>query len=259
MDREALAEARIAGRYVSAMPPGQPVVFLTDYLGGNPGAYATVMIDRTIRIAMPPPRDTDVFVFPGTLEDLLAGRRTPPPNSSADRISRSYWDDVRGLLARDPPILVLRATGAAQFDDAVTQGAVVIASGVAKVRGPDVRLGPAPAAEGASPAATLASGLGWGLIVLVILWVVGAGWTRAALGGRAAPEVYVSLAPAVGAASLILGGLVAAEAGIRPAGPGGVLTVVVVGLLGWILGPVAGRARRAALPAPSPSGRSRGG
>jgi hypothetical protein len=257
MDRETLAEARSAGRYVSALPPGQPVVFLTDYLGGKPGAYATVMIDRTIRIGMPPDRDADVFVVPGTLEDLLAGRRTPAPNSSADRITRPYWEDARALLPRDPPILVLRATGAAQYQDALARGAVVIAPGVAKVRGADLRLGPAAAAAGPSPAASLGSGLGWGLVLLVLLWVVGAGWTRVALGSRAAPEVYVSLAPAVGAASLILGGLVAAEAGVRPAGLGGILTVVVVGAAGWILGPLAGRGRPGALPAPNPPGRSR--
>jgi hypothetical protein len=256
MDREALAEARSAGRYVSALPPGQPVVFLTDYLGGKPGAYATVMIDRTIRIGMPRHRDTDVFVAPGTLEDLLAGRRTPAPNSSADRISRPFWDAVRGLLPEVPPVLVLRATGAAQYEDAVARGAVVIAPGVAKVRGPDVPLGAAPTVGGPSPAASLAKGLGWGLFFLVLLWVVGAGWTWVALGSTAAPEVYVSLAPAVGAAVLILGGLVAAEAGIRLAGLGGVLTVAVVALSGWILGPVAGRVRPPALPAPNPPGRS---
>src|SRR5439155_10259753 len=157
MDPEALAEARSAGRYVSALPPGQPVVFLTDYLGGKPGAYATVMIDRTIRIGMPEHRDTDVFVVPGTLEDLLAGRRTPAPNSSADRISRPYWDAVRGLLPGDPPILVLRATGATQYQDAVARGAVVIAPGVARARGPDLPLGAAFGGGGSSPAASLAS------------------------------------------------------------------------------------------------------
>jgi hypothetical protein len=259
MDREALAEARIAGRYVSALPPGQPVVFLTDYLGGKPGAYATVMIDRTIRIGMPRHRDTDVFVVPGTLEDLLAGRRTPAPNSSADRISRPYWEDVRGLLPRDPPILVLRATGIGQYEDAVARGAVVIAPGVARVRGPDLPLDAGPPAEGPSPAASLASGLGWGLVVLVLLWLVGAGWTRVALGSRAAPEVYVSLAPAVGAAALILGGLLAAEAGIGPAGPGGIVTVAVVALAGWILGPLAGRVQARALPAPNPPAHSQRG
>jgi hypothetical protein len=258
MDREALAEARNAGRYVSALPPGQPVVFLTDYLGGNPGAYATVMIDRTIMIGMPRHRDTDVFVAPGTLEDLLAGRRTPAPNSSADRISRPYWDDVRGVLARDPPILVLRATGAAQYEDAVARGAVVLAPGVAKVRGPDLPLGAALGPAGPSPAASLGSGLGWGLVIWFLLWAVGAGWTRVALGSRAAPEVYVSLAPAVGAAGLILGGLVAAEAGVRLAGWGGALTVALVALAGWILGPLAGRVRPRALPAPNPPGRNQG-
>jgi hypothetical protein len=259
MDPQALAEARNAGRYVSALPPGEPVVFLTDYLGGKPGAYATVMIDRTIRIGMPRHRDTDVFVFPGTLQDLLAGRRTPAPNSSADRISRPYWDDVRGLLPADPPILVLRATGFAQYQDAVARGAVVLAPGVAKVRGPDLPLGAAPAAAGPSPASSLAGGLGWGLGFLVLLWVVGAGWTRVALGSGVAPEVSVSLAPAVGAAALILGGLVAAEAGVRPAGLGGFLTVAAVALLGWVLGPLAGRVRSRALPASSRPGRSRGG
>lgn len=232
MNRGALAESRAAGRYVAALPPGQPVVFLTDYRVGNPGAYATVMNDRTIKIGMPPPRDTDVFLFPGTLEDLLAGRRTPPPNTSADRITLPYWEDVRALLSRDPPILVLEATGPGQFADAVAHGAAIIAPGVARVRGPDVAFAqPAPA--GSSPAASLAAGVGWGLVILLTLWAVGGGWTRLMLGASAPPAVFFSLAPAVGAAALILGGLAAAKMGIRPAGFAGAATVVLVALLGW--------------------------
>jgi hypothetical protein len=255
LDPQALAEARSAERYVSALPPGQPVVFLTDYRGGEPGAYAIVTIDRTIKIAMPPPRDSMVFLFPGTLEDLLAGRRTTPPNSSADRISRSYWEEVRGLLPADPPVLVLRATGLQQFEAAVDHGAAVIAPGVAKVRGPDLPLAPAQPA-GPSPAASWRSGLGWGLLLFLLLCVVGWGWTRVVLGSWAAPEVFVSMAPAVGAAVLILGGLIAAEAGVRPAGAGGVLTVVVVGVLGWILAAIAWRGRGAHPPMPNPPARS---
>jgi hypothetical protein len=235
MDRGALAESRAAGRYVAALPAGQPVVFLTDYRVGNPGAYATVMNDRTIRIGVLPPRDTDVFVFPGTLEDLLAGRRTPPPNTSADRITLPYWEDVRALLPGDPPILVLQATGPGQFADAVAHGAAIIAPGVAKVRGPDVPF-VEPAAAGPSPAASPAAGVGWGLVILLTLWAVGAGWTRLMLGASAPPAVFFSLAPAVGAAALILGGLVAAMLGVRLAGVAGAATVALVAVLGWVGG-----------------------
>jgi hypothetical protein len=233
LDPETLAEARSAARYVSALPPGQPVVFLTDYRGGAPAAYTTVLIDRTIKIAMSPPRDLDVFIFPGTLEDLLAGRRTPPPFPNAELATRSYWEADQRILPLEPPILVLRTSGPSQFDDALARGAALIAPGVAKFRGPEVALGPATASPGPSPAASVGSGLGWGLVVLLLLWVVGSGWTRVVVGVRVPPEVFLSMAPAVGAAALILGGLVAAKAGVRPAGLGGVLTVVGVAGVGW--------------------------
>jgi hypothetical protein len=55
------------------------------------------------------------------------------------------------------------------------------------------------------------------------------------LGRGPPPEVYWSLAPAVGAGSLILGGLLAAKVGVRLAGWGGVVTYVVVALGGIVV------------------------
>jgi hypothetical protein len=237
MNPETLTEARNAGRYVAALPAGQPVVFLTDYRVGNPGAYATVMNDRTIRIGMPPARDLDVFVVPGTLEDLLAGRRTPPPNSSADRIALPFWEEARAVLPTRPPILVLEGTGPAQFADALAHGAETLAPGVALVRGPAVPTAPATAGRSTSSLPdSFGAGLGFGLLILVLLGAVGAGWTRLALGPNAPPEVAVSLAPSIGAGALILGGLVASVAGVRPAGMGGVITVAVIGAVGYAAG-----------------------
>ena len=37
-----------------------------------------ILAERSIRIGLPSKRQRDVHVFVGTLEDLMAGRQTPP-------------------------------------------------------------------------------------------------------------------------------------------------------------------------------------
>ena len=72
------------------------------------------------------------------------------------------------------------------------------------------------------------------MVVLILLGACGAGWTRALLDKRASIETLVSMAPIVGAAVLIIGGLVADELGMRLTGLGGVLTYVIVSAGGLV-------------------------
>jgi hypothetical protein len=240
MDRDTLAEARAAAPYVDGLPKGSPVLFLIDYQGAKPGVYGPILAQRTIQIAVDPSRALDVHIVPGTLEDVLAGRITPPPNPRAEREIRSLLDDARAALALNPPILVLRSTGPAQFADATTMpGARVLADGVALVRGPPPSTGavgpPGSPPADLEPPPTMWWGLGWAVVVLAVLAAVGLGWTRALVDPSAPRETVVSLVPVIGAAALVVVGLVAARFGIRLRGVSGVLVVAVTAALGWVV------------------------
>ncbi len=72
----------------------------------------------------------------------------------------------------------------------------------------------------------------WGAAILVLLGLAGWGWSVAFLGRGVGLDVVSGLAPAVGAAVLMVGGLVATKFGIRLGGPGGVATYLIVTVAG---------------------------
>jgi hypothetical protein len=231
-----LQQAEAAGGYMERLPKGEPVIFLVDYSGGIGSYFAVPLKERTIRMAVTPDRQPDVYVVPGNLADLLSGRRTPAPDAAADRATRQYWTAVQPVLAMAPPIIALRAAGLAQFGDVLRMGAFA-APDVGVVRGPpgpDVlhsRYPMLPPVPRAVPPMALA--LLWFVAIMALLGAAGAGWTRVIFGPRLPPESYVCLAPVVGAAVMILGGLVAAKAGVRLGGPGGIATYATLTLAGF--------------------------
>jgi hypothetical protein len=206
-----LQQAETAGAYVRALPPRTPVVFVMGYEGGRPGAYQAVVKERTIRIAMPPERQADLYFFVGEPADLLAGRRTPPPDARAGRITLPYWRAVRTILHGHPPAMVLQDTGRREFDASASLGARAIGPGVALLRGPSPTR-PLMAAPSPDVAPSMPGGLGLALLILAILAVAGGGWTSVMAGG-AAPVEMVCLAPVIGAGALVLGGFAAAVLG----------------------------------------------
>ncbi len=218
LEPAAVQQARTAGRYVRDLPVHEPVVFLIDYRG-RPGSLSAVLKERTIRMGLAPERQPDAHIFVGSLADLLGGRRTPAPDERAEQFTRRYWNDVRPILPAEPPIVVVRAMAGDGYREAVAMGATVVAPNVAVLRGP-VRQGVIPAASPPSEVPSLWAGILWGLVILGLLGLAGAGWTRALLGPGLAPETAALMAPVVGAGFLIIGGLSAALLGVR-LGPGG--------------------------------------
>jgi hypothetical protein len=169
----------------------------------------------------------DAYVFVGDVSDLVQHRLTPPPNARLELATRPYRRDVGPLIGQDPVTLVLRSVAGQSFQEAQRLGATAIGPGVLVLRAP----APPPALIEASPPRAVTSllwGALWGLVVLILLGACGAGWTRALLDKRASIETFVSMAPVVGAAVLVLGGLVANAVGARLAGAGGILTYVVL-------------------------------
>jgi hypothetical protein len=76
-------------------------------------------------------------------------------------------------------------------------------------------------------AASLAA---WWASSLAVIAFAGAGWAGRLGAGSLA--LRIALAPAVGLASLVVAGVVVERLGIRMGGPGGVMTVIVVGSVG---------------------------
>jgi len=230
MSPTALAESETAAHYVSKLAANEPVVFLVGPKGAA-GVLSVPLKERIIRVALPPDRQASVHFFVGEPADLLAGRRTPVgPKSLA--ATQGYWDDVRGVLPRHPPVLIVRALAQTQFDAATSDlRATVLAPGVALLQG-RLPSSPVRAASTPHPVPPVRFGLLWGAGLLLALFVAGIGWTVALAGPDAPAELLAGLAPACGAAALIGGALIAAKAGIRLGGAGGVATFAVVSVLG---------------------------
>jgi hypothetical protein len=239
IDPVALQESFTASRYLRLIPEGQPVVFIVG-ASGPAGIISVPLKERTIRVAVAPERQPDVYLFVGTPADFLAGRRTLVPNQAVNEETLPYWEQVRTVLGARPPALALKSLGPRQFADAVGSGAPELGPGVALVRGP--RPGAVIAATKLPPAVpSLPIGLLWAAALLALLSAAGAGWTKVFLGPGTSPPVFLALVPAVGCAVLMLGGFVATEIGIRLSGPGGILTYLVVSASGAIGAALGGR------------------
>jgi hypothetical protein len=225
LDRVGLQQTETAAAYVHGLPPRTPIVFLIGPLGPA-GLISVPLKERNIRVGLPTDREVDTHFFVGEPADLLAGRRTHV-SGPIDSETEPYWEDVRRVLPLRPPVLVLQSFGPGQFQSALGMGASVLAPGVALLQGPSpaVPLSEAPLPR---PVPRTVRGLLLGGVLLLLLGAAGLGWAAVIFGPRASPEVLWSSAPAAGAAALILAGLVAAESGIRLAGPGGIATYIAV-------------------------------
>jgi len=235
LDRVGLQQTETAAEYVGALPPRTPVVFLIGPLGPA-GLISVPLKERNIRVGLPTDREVDAHFFVGEPADLLAGRRTHV-SGPIDGETEPYWEDVRRILPLRPPVLVLQSFGPDQFQSALAMGASVLAPGVALLQGPSPPL-PLSEAPLQRPVPRTVRGLLWGAVLLLLLGAAGLGWAAVIFGPGVRPEVLWSSAPAAGAAALILAGLVAAESGVRLAGPGGVATyaaVVAGGAVGALL------------------------
>jgi hypothetical protein len=222
---ERLTQARTAGRYLDGVSrAGRPVIFVTE---GNPR-----LLDRVVRSAVPSDLIADTWVFVGRPSDLAtAGPVDDPSRPRLTEIAQKWWSaawpDPSQVFARDP--LVIRIGPAGRSDGVSEEGALELAPGVEVVQGPP------PAASFAPPApfrATWTELLVATALALVVLIVVGGGWTLSVL--EVSRLAAFGLAPAFGIAALILGGTVASRLGLSLARPGGSLIVLATGGVGWL-------------------------
>jgi hypothetical protein len=208
---EDLAAATLAGRIADTLAPDTPLVFMVD----DTDQAVTFLATNTANIAraaVPGDRADDVFLFVGTLDDLLAGRPTERGEQEYDALSRITLAD----LPEGEPAIFLAPEWNTQpsslNDDRLTtwvdaqdpQGRTRVLSTVPN---------PRPLPEGddelrpTSPAAVALTALA----VLALLWLVGAGWAWWTFDDRVAA---VAAAPAFGIATITIAGLVVERLGM---------------------------------------------
>jgi hypothetical protein len=234
IDRAGLQQATTASRYVERQPPGRPVVFLVNEVGPA-GVLSVPLKERLIRMALPPEREPDLHLFVGDPADLLASRRTTPSDLGTNDATLPYWEDVRTVLPEHPPVIILQSLADEQYTHAVdTMGARVIGPGVALLQGPVVPGGPLAAEPLPRPVPGQFVGLLWAGLILALLFAAGAAWTFALAGAGTPPEITWSLAPAVGAAAIMLGALVPGRLGLHLGGAAGIVIYAVVTVAGFV-------------------------
>lgn len=243
MTREDLAAATLAGRIAETLPPDTPLVFVVD----DPDRFVTfnaTNVANLVRAAVPAERADDVYVFVGSLDDLVAGRATERGEQEYDALSRITLADIpegdRAIFVApewnlDPSPLV--------DDRLVTWRAA--AEGIDQAAGAEVRSSvpdPRPLPEGddelasSSPVAIVFSGLA----VLALLWIVGAGWAGWTFDDRVAAA---ATAPAFGVAALTIAALSLERLGVPFDGWWGpALASALAGLGGYALRIVQGKA-----------------
>ena len=220
---------------------------ILDDRGPNPDAYVGLMT-HMIRASIPAERLRSLHIFVGDPEDFLARpplpRRHRGPRPGLGAIPRA----LEPLLDQRPPAFVAAALNDHSWgrwieahpesrigsDVAIVQGARVDAL----LDVPTLAIGPLPAQSGCC--------FGGGIAILYGL--IGLGWTLALLGSRLRRFEALALAPAVGLAAIVLGGIVADRLGVRLIGvPGALVAIGSRCCLAW-----------AALPLVAPAGSAAG-
>jgi hypothetical protein len=224
---EELDTVRRAGSVIDAMglAPGVPLVFVVD-TDQPAAAYHVTRAGNLIRMGVPARRIPDVRVVVGAPEDALAGRVSRTGDPEHDRIASVYLREA-GTALDHGVVLLLRPFNAAGWDTAqgrVAAPNVMLLSGLQTISKPG-----SPAVDRVG-----AFDLVWrSAAALVVLGVLGAGWSRWGLRRAGWPGVLAA-APSVGMAVAVLVGVAADRLGLRLDSVGAVLLVLAVGALGFV-------------------------
>jgi hypothetical protein len=208
------------------------VVFVIKDSGPNPRAYVALMRDM-IYLALPPERVRNAFMFMGTPEDYLSRQPSVLPLEAASSVSQVYFNSLRQALDESPVALIISNFNFTSYGAWVEEHPeTVVGPGVAVLEGPRL---PEQIEEpffplgDVNPLALLVISAG----SVAALGFVGLGWTLLFFGGRARLIENLGMAPAVGIALIVLGGVLADRIGVRLVGLGGALTLLVIGAAGW--------------------------
>jgi hypothetical protein len=218
---EDVRELSIVSAYLAQVGGTPPVVFVVERGTGTQPA-------RAISALLSPDVAARSALCLGSPTNLLAGQPTlDPADSGFNKKSLKAWRLTQPLLSQDPIILRLAA-----FAGGVSPqgGWPSIGPGATLVRGP------LPARMIAAPtvfARSIGSLIGGSLVVLLVAFVTGSGWSVGLVPGNA--FACWLLAPTFGFATLVVFGVAAARLGVAPSGVGGVIVTLVATASGWAL------------------------
>jgi len=231
MDPVKIQQAATAAAYLEAarVPVSRPVVYILVDRDSN---YVALM-GHMIRAAIPAQRLRQTYIYAGSPDDYVAARPTPGPSGAPSGISRRYFTNMRRTYGHDPVAVILNSYNDLYFHAwVVAHPGSIAGPGVAVVRGPILAM----PVQGASVPLGRLSVLKAGALAVgsfAVLWLIGSGWTVALLGRWLRRGELMAVAPAVGIAALVAGGVVMDRLAIRLAGIGGAVIPVVVAALGW--------------------------
>lgn len=232
---EVLDESRSVGLLLAERPPGSPLVVVMDSSSDKPTLFVT-RDENYVRDAVAPSSIGGVHFFLGQASDFLAGRPTVTGNAEHDAYSR-YSLGVAEALPRRPLVVLVRSFDPVSFRVGVAGGLRPAAPGVLVLSSPPLPPGPAGTASSGPDAAGPGPQSPWTPVWLGALLLAAsavAGWPWAALavpraGGLGVP----ALAPAFGLAAVSLASVMADGVGLRLAGAGGWVALIIA-LSGWL-------------------------
>jgi hypothetical protein len=231
MEPTTYAVLRTAANYLVQVEADAPVIVVVDGAEGTP-SLGMLQSFRRIRAVVPGPLVSRTVVYLGDPEELLAGRKTERPlQPKFDHVAATYWSRIGPYRGSDSIVLVLQP-----FDR--NYGKVLhrhpeweIGPGVLLARGPaptgDVAAGDLPSRP---PTRDLAATT---VVMVLLLVVCGIGWSVSLL--RLGWVERVAFAPALGAASVTVFGLMIAQAGFAMRGASMVTAVILAAGGGWAI------------------------
>jgi hypothetical protein len=218
-----------ADRFVEATPAGTPLVFLVD--NRRPTiSFLTTRAGNIIRAGVPPDRIRDVYLYVGSPRHYLAGEPTLIGRGAAehDLFSRQYLRELEAAGGH-PVAFVLRPFNQHAFTHAQSDGrGTKVAPGVLVLGAPPRPAGPpADPVVPSSPWRIVAVGVG----LFLLLGAIGLGWSLGAMRGVVNG---LAVAPATGAAVLVLAGLAVDALGRSIGGMTALSVAVGVGVGGYV-------------------------
>jgi hypothetical protein len=214
-----------AGRIAVTLPPGTPLVFVVDDLDTSASFLAT-HVANIARATVPADRAQDVFVYVGRIGDYFDGEPTIKGSEEYDALSRRSLDALP-----DGPRAVFLAPEfnrdpTAFGDPRLSRWTDHVWSDLPNPHSP----APVPGEIGASSPPVIVDST---VLVLALLWVIGAAWSRWALPD---PVVWAAAAPAFGLAALTVVALILERLGVPMTGSWGpTLASALAGLGGCAL------------------------
>ena len=190
-----LAEIRLASQYSLGLG-GRPVILVV----GRTNPVATYFLQKEVISAIGGGGGHRVLVFVGHAADVYHGQPSTWGSPAYNSFARMLFQPVLQAYRQGAPILIGRALDPQEWPWA--------ASITPRSIGPDLVIlrGPWPRPKTTSPGRFFPlphwyTQIGLALVMVLILWLCGAGWSRLALPD-APPQIRAAVAPAFGATGI---------------------------------------------------------